>query len=426
MSFGFGFSLPAYLGAGGAFAGASLNLDFTSGNNTLDPRITFTRSTTATFTGSNGLIQTAAINAPRFDYNPVTLAPKGLLIEEQRANLLLQSETFADATWAKLLVTIGANTTTAPDGLLTADKLIVNDGANVNGTGTYLYQNISKAATSQTLTVSCYAKAAEYSRFRMLVNDNAVTTNNAFAAWSLIDGAIVEAPTVAGTFTAPSGTATNVGNGWYRFTLTFTTDVESILRVRLYIRNDGVATGNGVNGIFIWGAQLEAGAFATSYIPTVASEVTRAADNALMTGTNFSSWYNQTEGTLFAQYSAVASGIRTIMAINDGTANESIRLRTDGTNPLFTVTDNGVDITNLDAGTVATGTSYKFAGAYALNNFAASINGGAAVTDAPGALPVNQMMIGNSAAGNYLNGTIAQIAYYNRRLANTELQGITS
>ena len=89
--------------------------------------------------------------------------------------------------------------------------------------------------------------------------------------------------------------------------------------------------------------------------------------------------------------------------------------------------NNGSDVANIDAGTVATGISYKFAGAYAVNDFAASISGGAAVTDTSGALPtVNRMMLGNSAAGNYLNGTIARIAYYNRRLADSELQGITA
>ena len=271
-----------------------------------------------------------AYYGPRFDYDPVTLAPKGLLIEEQRTNLLLNSS-------------------------------ILNT------------QNVTVTAAAHTL--SFYGT-----------------------------GTIV----LSG---AATGTVTGTGAYPTRTTLTFTPSA-------------GVLTVTVTDSVEM--AQLELGSFATSYIPTVDSEVTRAADNASMIGNNFARWFTANEGTLFAQYSAVASGIRTIMAINDGTADESIRLRTNGTNPLFTVTDNGVDITNIDAGTVATGTSYKFAGAYALNNFAASINGGAAVTDAPGALPVNRMLIGNSSAGNYLNGTIARIAYYPRRLANTELQGITA
>jgi hypothetical protein len=218
-----------------------------------------------------------------------------------------------------------------------------------------------------------------------------------------------------------NGTANviSVTSNWQRFSITSTS---SSATIRCYLR--AVVTGDAVD---VWGAQLEAGAFATSYIPTVASQVTRSADVASMTGTNFSSWYNASAGTLYAQYSAVASGVRTITAINDGTANESIRLRTDGTNPLFTVTDNGSDVANIDAGTVATGVSYKFAGAYAVNNFATSINGNSAVTDTVGTIPtVNRMLLGNSSSSNYLNGTIKSIAYYPRRLSGIEMQIITS
>jgi hypothetical protein len=186
-------------------------------------------------------------------------------------------------------------------------------------------------------------------------------------------------------------------------------------------------TGNGFNGLFLWGAQTEAGAFPTSYIPTEASQVTRSVDVAVMTGTNFSSWYNAIDGTLFAEYSAVVSGTRTMAAINDNTTNESIRLRTVGTNPFFTVTDGGVDQADIDAGTVASNIVYKFVGAYATNDFATSIAGGAAVTDTSGTLPtVDRMMIGNSAAANALNGHIRQIVYYPRRLTNSDLQAITA
>ena len=113
-------------------------------------------------------------------------------------------------------------------------------------------------------------------------------------------------------------------------------------------------------------------------------------------------------------------------AINDGTSNESIRLRTVSTDPFFTITDGGVDQANIDAGAVASYTTYKFAGAYAVNDFAACIAGGAAQTDASGTLPtVTQTSLGNSAAANYLNGYLQRITYYPRRLPNAELQALT-
>ena len=105
----------------------SLNLNFQGGK--LDSRVTFARSTTGTFVGSDGLIQTAAINTPRFDYDPVTLACKGLLIEEQRVNLLTYSDDFSNAAWTKTNATVTANAVAAPDGTTTADTLTAS-GAN--------------------------------------------------------------------------------------------------------------------------------------------------------------------------------------------------------------------------------------------------------------------------------------------------------
>jgi hypothetical protein len=333
MSFGFGFSLPAYLGAGGAFAGASLNLDFTSGNNTLDPRITFTRSTTATFTGSNGLIQTAAINAPRFDYDPVTLAPKGLLIEEQRMNLLLNTS---------ILETQDVTVTAAAHTL------------SFYGTGTIV-----------------------------------------------LSGAFV-------------GTVTGTGAYPTRTTLTFTPTV-GVLTVTV--------TGSVIS------AQLEAGAFATSYIPTVASQVTRAADIAVMTGTNFSSWYNATEGSIYAQADSVRptnlSPATRVFQFDDGTAGNNIRSGSAATLQVINATVVQANLTPLPA-IPFNGTVFNFASAYKLNDFASS-TGGAVSTDTSGTVPsVNQFSLGGGSGAGILNGHIQRIAYYNRRLANTELTAITS
>lgn len=385
----------------------------------MDPRITFTRSTTATYYDQSGVLSTAAIDAPRFDYDPATLAPLGLLIEEQRANLLTYSEVFSDAAWTKTNSSITANTIIAPDGALTGDKLVED-----TATGSHSLVRSVSFVSGTAYSLTFYAKASERNRVNLQFPSTAFTSA-LNVNFDLLNGTIISTPAAA------TASIVNVGNGWYRCqasasaTATITANV-TVIRLIQSGTNTSY-TGDGVSGIFIWGAQLEVGAFPTSYIPTVASQVTRAADNASLTGTNFSSWFNATEGTLFAQYSAVASGIRTINALNDGTANESIRLRTNATNPLFTVTDGGVDQADIDAGTVASNIVYKFAGAYAADNFAASISGGAAVTDTSGTLPtVDRAMLGNSAASNYLNGHIRQIVYYPRRLSNAELQGITS
>jgi hypothetical protein len=391
----------------------------------------YTPTTTQPITNYIPVLLTAAAGVPRFEHNPVTGESLGLEIEEQRTNLLLQSEAFDTANWvvSASSLTVSANATLAPSGATTADKIIPASGVSVNGTSTYFYQLVSKAASATTYTVTCYAKADEYNRFRVLVNDNATSVNFTVVTWSLVDGSVIEAATASGTFTAASaGTAVDVGNGWYRCALTFTSSTETTLRVRLHARNSVAVDGDGVSGIYIWGAQLEAGAFVTSYIPTVASQVTRAADSASMTGTNFSSWYNQTEGTLYVE--SASFGINSVnqaavpVSISDGTISNVIRLA-HAANTRFNVNVNGVSVVSLVNG-YTNGQMIKQAAAYKTNNFGYSLDGAAAQTDTDGVLPaVNLMGIGDWVSGRSNNGPIARIAYYPKRLTNAELQAIT-
>jgi hypothetical protein len=378
--------------------------------------ITFTRSTTATFVGSNGLIQSAAINAPRFDFDPVTLAPFGLLIEEQRVNLLLYSEQFDNAGWTKTNGTITANATTAPDGTLTGDKHVPNLAATL-GTGvtqTRVQQGPS-VTTGTSYTFTIYAKAGEFDRIEFAL----IATPSVSAIFSLTSGTVV-----SGT----GASITPAGNGWYRCTLTAVSGITGALAVRWTAQSSTVLIGDGTSGIFVWGAQFEAGAFPTSYIPTVAATVTRTVDAAAITGAVFTPWFNATEGTFVAQWrQGPISGTRTVVAANDGTSNQTIRLRTVTADPFFTVTNGGVDQANIDAGTVAGSTVYKMASGYRANDFATSIGGGAVGTDTSGTVPtVDQLMLGTSAASNYLNGHLRNITYYPTRLTDAQLQALTA
>ena len=422
MSLGFGFSLPAYLGSGGAFAGATLNLDFTSGNQTLDPRITFTRSTTATFTGSNGLIQTAAIDAPRFDYNPTTLASLGLLIEEQRVNLWTYSEQFDNAAWTKTNSSITANTVIAPDGALTGDKIT----SNISQLG-FVVQSLSQT-TGTAYTVSVYAKAGEYNFCQLRITGTVVASITR-AYFNLANG------TTTGVANC-TASITPAGNGWYRCSITYTTVATATASPRIYGQvNASDTVGDGTSGIYIWGAQLEAGAFATSYIPTVASQVTRAADFASITGTNFSSWYNATEGAFYASVvlsqPPALTGSATIYAASNNTNSNRISVLCGsggGGNINALVTTGGVLQAQTINGGLATAGTYQYANAYQVNNFASSANGGTVATDTSGTVPtIDRLYFGATSTGSpTLNGHIRQIAYYPRRLANAELQGITA
>jgi hypothetical protein len=398
----------------------SLLLNFTN-TSTLDPRITFSRTTTATFTGSNGLIQTAAINAPRFDYNPTTLASLGLLIEEQRVNLLLRSEEFDNASWTKVRSSITANTVVAPSGALTGDKLVENTDTNSH----YVLQDFSQAGAT-TYTATVYAKAGER-RWLRLVGSTTSNADARTANFDLVSG-------VLGSLSNATATITPVGNGWYRCSITFTSNADATYRSSMWLLNDSQGasyTGNGTSGIYIWGAQLEAGAFPTSYIPTVASQVTRATDVAVMTGTNFSSWYNATEGTLFVTATnagLLGTGSPRPASLSNGTNNNRIEFYGSTNTAIgFEVVNGNVSQVNIIQSANAN-TLNKLAGAYIVNNFALSINGQTVTTDTSGTVPsVDRMNIGNRQdLARPFTGTIRQIAYYPRRLANAELRGITS
>lgn len=385
--------------------------------------ITFTRASTATFVGANGLIQSAAIDAPRFDYDPATLAAMGLLIEESSTNLHLYSQDFSTG-WTN------SNTT---DATLTAAAAAGLDGTTSAGSylcstttdaGRRLYASANITVTASTVyTASCYVKPVNGWQWIALACTGGTAFTTGFSkVFDLTNGTV-------GTNGAATASITPAGNGWFRVVVTGSSSSTNYRPKICLLDADEAVNGTAVGvvgaGVLVWGMQLEEKDFPTSYIPTTTTSLTRSADSALIN--TLSPWFNATEGTLYGQFDSVASGTRTVTAINDGTSNESIRLRTVSTDPFFTVTDGGVDQANIDAGTVASYTSYKFAGAYKANDFATCINGGTVQTDTSGTLPtVTQMMLGTSAAANYLNGHLQRITYYPRRLSDAELQTITT
>ena len=355
----------------------------------------------------------AAYYGPRFDYDPVTLAPKGLLIEEARTNLLTYSEQFDNALWVKINASVTANAAVSPDGTATADKLIADAS---NAQHRVQFGTTSAAAT---YAFSVYLKAAGY-------NFGIVRIGTSGGWVNLTNGAI---STVTGGYTM---TSTSVGNGWYRVVLVGAAVLNDTVRIN--VSNADAATdflGDGVSGIFLYGAQLEAGSFATSYIPTVASTVTRSADVATMTGTNFSSWYNQSAGTFVAAFdmaggSAAFSNNRAIFVAREGATSGHNIYNGSGQVTGWTVVS-GVDQAFLTTGAFAADTVTNMAYAYRANDFAASRNGGTVATDTSGTLPAPTVLgIGsNSANSLFLSGHIRQLAYFNTRLPDAQLQTLT-
>jgi hypothetical protein len=386
----------------------------------------YTPTTTQPITNYVPVLLSAANNVARFDHNPVTGESLGLLIEEQRTNLLVRSEEF-QTTWTNERSSDQVNVIVSPAGTLTGTKLVEDTTA----TNTHLIlQGLTGLASGSTLTFSTYVKAAERTSVRLQINDGSSLLNAVRANYDVSTG-VASSVANDGTFTGANATITPVGNGWYRCAISGVATGVTAVQVRILLSSGGTTsyTGDGYSGIYIWGAQLEAGAFPTSYIATVASQVTRSADAASMTGANFSSWYNQAEGTLYAEASPQTSNALSyaLIDVNNATASNRIglfKLVTTGNASLVVQTSGTtVVLTNSGAWTA----SGKFVGAYAVDNFASVLNGGAAATDTSGTLPVvTQATIGaRGDGGNQLTGTIKKLAYYPKALTAAELQALT-
>jgi hypothetical protein len=356
----------------------------------------------------------SAYYGPRFDYDPVTLAPRGLLIEEARTNLLTYSAEIDNAAWTKAALTVTANATLSPDGTATADALIENTATSAHGISRLPGLGIA------TYTYSIFAKANGRTQFQI------EQESGGNARFTLSGNGTALA------LGANTASITALGNGWYRCSNTFTVTGGFGVYLNLYNGSTINYTGDGTSGIFVWGAQLEAGAFATSYIPTVASTVSRSADVATMTGTNFSSWYNQSEGTFIGEatfFGLNQSPSHGLLSASSGSSTESVSIyRTQIANNInFAIIDNAV--TQVDYLVTMGSLPVKTALAYAANNTNVAVNGLAQTTDTSCTMATpDRLLIGAVySAGSFLaNGHIRAIAYYNTRLPNTQLQTLTA
>jgi hypothetical protein len=394
--------------------GPALSLDFMTPG-TLDPRITFTRASTATYFDSAGVMKTAAVNAPRWDYDPVTRALRGLLIEEARTNLLpWSSDPTVDATWLKSGITSApptatANQTTAPDGTLTADR--VNFPA-VSAAGAVSVTQQTLAATAAIHTFSVYLKG-------------------------MVGGEQTYISIRIGTtpyYTSPRITLTT---SWQRYVVTSPANLTTapwFFGVGTDLR-DGTQTSTPAQGIYVWGAQLEQGAFATSYIPTTSAAVTRAADLCSMP---VGSWFNAATGSLVVEAYAPPVGANAVLncawaSLDDGTANNVMELRSQTGFADFRLLSfvGGVNSgASVSGNAMVANAIFKGAGTYTITPTSSriSMNGAAPPASTVGALPSAAMTtfrIGPS-RGSSPNNAVRRVAYYARVLTDAEMQTVTT
>ena len=377
----------------------SLDLDFAN-TRCLDPRITFSRASTATFVGADGLIQTAATNVARFDHDPTTGESLGLLAEAARANLITYSEQLNNTGWFKNLVTVSANAGVAPDGTFTADQV-----SNTPNSTSYCRPTVSISNTT-TYTFSLYVKP--------------LTTNKSLI-FETTGGQVVFNLTTLTTSGPGARQIVPVANGWYRIVWTFTgiSGLGGFPQFPTLFIGGWPTTSDSVSFLF-WGTQVEAGSFPTSYIPTSGSTATRVADVASMTGTNFSSWYNNTEGTFVTD---------AILAFTQNAGNPF----TFG-GVFYTVVNDPYGfgaIRTLGNGQIMNGglsnslTSFsKTAVALKSGDFAIGRGGSITGTSSTAYTPTGSQWRINSSLGSL--AVIKRLAYYPVRLPNAQLQALTA
>jgi hypothetical protein len=272
-----------------AIAGVAPTLDFRPALErreieavSLTDKLTFTGGNEGTFVGSDGFIQRAQTNVPRFTHDPVTRRSLGLLAEEQKTNLAIRSEDFANASWTGATVTRTNNVIIAPNGTLTGGKISKTSGASLVITNVLNLANITAAAGTYTWTI--YSKIGEFNRIGMRIRDEASTANWVAVVFNLTNGTIATAAANGGTFTGAAAESAPSNDGWYRYILTGTTTGATALRAQISDMDSVATTGDGTSGIFVWGAHLNPGPL-TSYTPTTTAAVTRTADSAVLDGT---------------------------------------------------------------------------------------------------------------------------------------------
>lgn len=389
----------------------TFTLDFMGGS--LSPAVTFSRGSVATRVNASGNLETVGVDAPRFDYDPATLAPKGLLLEGQRTNSCLYSEDFTNAAWvadAGLVVT--ANSVNAPTGTQVADTLDLTSVANFAG----VKQAFSVSADSATRTISVYLKAGTLSSIYLTLE----YFNGTYVAFDAV------ANLSAGTVTGTGATISNAGNGWYRVSISGANNGTNT-GMSLWIRR-GTTGGT----VYAFGAQFEGSvSFSTSYIPTTSTSVQRNADVADVTGANFSSWFNPIEGTLITRsvLSRQNSAAQAAIASINGSAGEEIKILYRGNGSMgTTIFDNAVaQLDQTPSSTIAANTLVNVALAYKLNDSTSAAQGSVLATDTTCTMPtVNQLQLNANQASANLNGWLQYVAYYSVRLPNAYLASLVA
>ena len=384
------------------------------------PNWTVTRASTGYAQTSGGVLQSFASGELR-------RTDKGVLIEGARTNLCLQSQTFDNASWVKSRTTVSADAVAAPDGTTTAYKLL-----ETVDSGTHrAYQKFTKAASAITYTYTLYLKAAErtFAHIRLAetgeVNQATVGVNLSTGELGTPDGSGI---------TSISAAVTALANGWYRLSLTGTTTTDTVLTAYVMsatglTSGDVSFAGDITKGVYIWGAQLEAAAFASSYIPTTTASATRAADSLTVTGVTGLDY----PLTLYAEFERASdSGAHSgVFEVNSGSSNDRALLNINSSDlmQVYARTSSVDQVSATIDGALAIGTVYKTAARISTNDSRHALGGTLGTQDTSCTNPAtpSKIVFGNQNSETLpIYGYLRRAALFTRALTNAELQAITA
>lgn len=367
--------------------------------------LTFTRALAAYAPNSAGVLQLFASGAPR-------ITDRGLLIEGARTNLCLRSQEFDNASWSKTNITVTADAIAAPDGTLTADLLTVTTTA-----GTNVVQAVG-AVSGTNCCASIYVQ-----------NFNRSDTSASFFLRDLTAAAIKVTATVNWSNMTVSGAGASIerlgSTNWYRIIM-IDTAWTSGNSAQIYAGASGASLTAGL-GWYPWGAQVEAAAFPSSYIPTTSASVTRPADvcSIAVSGISY-------PATLFAEFERVVDtgGDERFLALSNTSADRVYLrvLNTDNVN-LFVGAGGVSQASESVTGSVALGVLTKAAGRVATDDVKAARGGTLSTGDTSSTNPVapNKINIGTDETNlSALFGFIKRAAVWNGAFTDAQLQAVST
>ena len=377
----------------------------------------FTRASTATRVNADGLIESVATGVPRIDYTGGGCGK--LKLEPQRTNLLTYSEQFENADWSKFNLSVTANDTTSPDGTVNADKIV----EDATAPDTHGISQVRTTTSGVDYIAYIFAKKSERDFIYFRSNVSSSFNLQWFDLTNKTVGGTVGSFQDAGIIEYPNDwvlcyvkkTETTGTNRLFQWALSTGDLVETY-------------TGDGTSGAFMWGAQVEAGSYPTSYIPTSNSQTTRSAETA--TGAGDVNTFNDSEGVLMAEISAFegANEDRQI-SISDGSNSNKVgfQLMANGTQIQFYAESGGSSQVNTFK-TIDATNGVKIGFSYKVNDFKVYLNGFLIVTDTSGAVPIGlrELAFDRGTGGDVFYGNTKQLQYFPSALTDAKLEEITS